>query len=697
MKLTRSELSANESREPPVFDQVWADLQRLIGDGITITTLSLQKPNSFRLVNGEINVTMTKGMGRLPREWVEAVWNRLAVGPLTEDHLPQSHGFLASVVLALFAELPYVDYTISPRATLFLRSHVFKNAELSTTFGVSPQGGIRYTGEAKNPRLIVFVTTAARESKHDHPYQDRWENGVLHYTGEGLNGDQKMGRGNLALNSSAEVDAPVFGFEKMAPDKYAYLGRFRVLGVDEEEQVDTSGSRRRVFVFRLQPNDNVSTGGASRGISQSASDHFDEDQDGTPVLIGSSERLEATLLSERTFPVAPLPRSWNWQEQMDQLIAQIAATGFVFEPWQIAAYVTALRTKPFVILAGISGTGKSRLPQLVAQACGYNCEIIPVRPDWTDSSDLLGYTDLQGRFRPGRLLELARQAGQGPDAGVVAVLDEMNLARVEHYFAEVLSRIEDRSVRAGGWRCKPLLSGLPREVHKNSERSPYADVCLPPNMAIVGTVNMDESTHGFSRKVLDRAFTLELSDVELDTWGGRVDAPQPALDWPAAAMIPHVMTLADAVNLSERDRESVTQVVRELQRLNDTLRVAQLQVGYRVRDEIALFVLNAGEVNESFVTRSGERVDPLDLAVSMKVLPRVIGGSGAIRRVLTGLLAWALARESLSDSDVDDLVREWQDAGRPARLSSKAHPLCAARVCLMLERLADDGFTSYWL
>src|SRR5690606_38464581 len=68
------------------------------------------------------------------------------------------------------------------------------------------------------------------------------------------------------------------------------------------------------------------------------------------------------FLGARKYKTSPLPAGWNWREQMQALIARVLDTGIFFEPWEIAAYVTALRTKPFVILAGISGTGKSKLP-----------------------------------------------------------------------------------------------------------------------------------------------------------------------------------------------------------------------------------------------------------------------------------------------------------------------------------------------
>ncbi len=97
-----------------------------------------------------------------------------------------------------------------------------------------------------------------------------------------------------------------------------------------------------------------------------------------------------------------------------------------------------------MILAGISGTGKSKLPDLVSKLTSGKCERVSVRPDWTDSSEVLGYVDLNDRFRPGRVLQQAKEAASDPSQFHVCLIDEMNLARVEHYFAEVLSAIEDR-------------------------------------------------------------------------------------------------------------------------------------------------------------------------------------------------------------------------------------------------------------
>ncbi len=380
-------------------------------------------------------------------------------------------------------------------------------------------------------------------------------------------------------------------------------------------------------------------------------------------------------------------------QAMAALLAYLDARGFVYEPWQVAAFVAALRTKPFVILAGVTGTGKSKLPVLVAEATGADAALVPVRPDWTDSSDVLGYVDLQGRFRPGVLLQQARAAAEAPHRYHLAVLDEMNVARVEHYFAEVLSRIEARRPAGGGYASPPLLAlDLPPEA------AAWGRVGLPPNLALVGTVNMDESAHAFSRKVLDRAFTLELAEVDLTRWQARSERPVPEPGcWPAGVWQPRGLRLSE-VALTEAERERVEAVVAELEAANVFLAPAQLHVAYRTRDEAALFVLHATEIADAFRTRTGAPVDPLDLALHMKVLPRLMGGSRPVWQAVQGLLGRAVTGAGIrTDDEARAVLDVWDEAGQPAALPEARFPRTAARLCLMMSRLLADGFTSYWV
>lgn len=396
--------------------------------------------------------------------------------------------------------------------------------------------------------------------------------------------------------------------------------------------------------------------------------------------------------AEVTRPQAP----FDLQDAMEELISRIQLNGYVFEPWQVGQYVTALRTKPFVILAGVSGTGKSTLPRLVAEGTGGCSELIPVRPDWSDSSEILGYTDLHGTFRPGPLLTTARSAEDNGGRLHTLVIDEMNLARVEHYFAEVLSRIEDRRVQpGGGYGSPPLL-----ETGSSHLDHPWSSVRIPPNLAIVGTVNMDESTHGFSRKVLDRAFTIELSDVSLEMHQSKGPAgsdtePTP---WPVEAWWPRAARLGEPWERTKEDEQTISEVVSVLSELNGFLSAAQLQVAYRVRDEIALFVIHAKDISSTFRTSSGQSVAPLDLALQMKILPRITGGSGAVQRALLGLLGWAKTGSGFSDtSEAREITEAWISRNRPSRIEEARFPGLAARCALMWERLQSEGYTSYWL
>ena len=359
----------------------------------------------------------------------------------------------------------------------------------------------------------------------------------------------------------------------------------------------------------------------------------------------------------------------------ERLVAAVEARGFVYEPFEVAAYVTALRTKPFVLLAGPTGVGKSRLPALVADATGGVAHLVPVRPDWTDPAETLGYTDLAGRFRPGALLRVARDAMDDAARVHTLVLDEMNLGRPEHFLAEILSRMEAREPVPGGFASPPLLT----------ERLGPADAAwqrthLPPNLALVGTVNVDESAHAFSAKVLDRAFVLTLAAHDLSAWErGAEPVAAPAEAWPAEAWRPRAVRLGALADLTAPERAEVERAVATVA---DAARIlGPLGPGYRARDEVALFALHALGTPGTFRTRAGAAVDPLDVALDAKLLPRLDGG--ASREAAEALLAWAASQ------DARTAVETWTAAGRPARLPGARFPLVAARLAALV---AADAF-----
>ncbi|TWU19913.1 MrcB family domain-containing protein [Allorhodopirellula heiligendammensis] len=124
---------------------------------------------------------------------------------------------------------------------------------------------------------------------------------------------------------------------------------------------------------------------------------------------------------------------------------------------------------------------------------------------------------------------------------------------------------------------------------------------------------------------------------------------------------------------------------------------SKLQVGYRTRDEVILFLLNSEKMKDSFRTRDGKQVDPLDLALMMKVLPRLVGGSNAIRRTMIGLLGLAHGQSMNESEDAETAVKSWADADRPDAIEGATFPRTASRLCLMWERLSSEGYTSFWL
>jgi 5-methylcytosine-specific restriction protein B len=353
-------------------------------------------------------------------------------------------------------------------------------------------------------------------------------------------------------------------------------------------------------------------------------------------------------------------------EIVDHVIATLQAEGLHFTHEQVADFYLCLKTKPFVLLAGISGTGKTLLPRRFAKACGFTPDLISVRPDWSDPSDLLGYRNLQGQYVPGALIPPLIRAWQYTENPVFVILDEMNLARVEHYFADVLSVLETRERLDGVVRTTPLLR-LDPEVDVLGDpaltgalRALLAGhsgaLGIPPNLTFIGTVNMDESTHPFSKKVLDRAMTMEFTEVDLSLPPGAGQAP-------TARTIASETLAADVLSLAEIwSADGFREALATLSAINEVLKLRSLHVGYRVRDELCIYLHNS--------RRAGllDETTALDLAIHHKVLPRVQGGD-EVEEILSRLLALCEARS---------LTR------------------CCAKLKEMQERLKDSSYTSFW-
>lgn len=385
-------------------------------------------------------------------------------------------------------------------------------------------------------------------------------------------------------------------------------------------------------------------------------------------------------------------------ESVSELISHIKTYivqhGFTYPELMIENFFLSLKTRPFVILAGVSGTGKTKLVRLFAEAVGAteaNGQFaqIPVRPDWSEPSDLLGYTDLSGTFRAGPLTKVLWEASQPANQHkpYFICLDEMNLARVEHYFSDLLSILETKR-----WANGQIITDtvLPPHLLSGQDAEKYGHLIVPENVYIIGTVNMDETTYPFSKKVLDRANTIEFHDVDLlrfpSSWDEQI-SPQP-LPVSNSPFRSQFLTIRDAMGeyleLIRRTTEQLVQVNRMLENIH-------AHIGYRIRDTICFYMI----YNQQFGLM--EEHQAFDFQLLQKILPRIQGSSMAVKRCLIELLLYAIGERGSSNDylvDATDLIQAWERLDQEKRA---LYPQSARKIATMLRRLEEDGFTSFWL
>ncbi len=351
----------------------------------------------------------------------------------------------------------------------------------------------------------------------------------------------------------------------------------------------------------------------------------------------------------------------------------IKSHGFYYSKEDLNNFYLSLRSKPFVIISGISGTGKTKIVELFANSVGATedngqFKMIPVRPDWSDSSDLLGYLSLQEEYKKGPLAELIEHAMNYPDLPHFALLDEMNLARVEYYFSDVLSVMESRKKGLDG---KVVSSNLVDPILYQKEalgESVGGPLRLTNNLYIIGTVNMDETTHPFSKKVLDRANTIEFNQIELSHF----DFLKGVTEKEPAKVISNDNIEASYIHLIDvftKHQEMVEEISKDIEAINIPLSKINAQVGYRVRDEICFYMVHNKEAN--LLSEN----EALDFCYMQKILPRISGGQ-EVEVVLNSLKA---------------LWTEQTVEGQ-----KQTYPRSYAKVEEMKERL-KDGFTSFWI
>ena len=366
-------------------------------------------------------------------------------------------------------------------------------------------------------------------------------------------------------------------------------------------------------------------------------------------------------------------------------------------------YLTALRTKPFMLLAGISGTGKSRIVREMAKACWKegdpeygknhpkNFCMVQVKPNWHDSSELIGYVSrLNGeKFVVGPFLRFLAAAIKEPEVPYFLCLDEMNLAPVEQYFAEYLSVIESRKLNPDGTiTTDPIIEYENTDAYGSlidqlfdtpEERKAYKTdeggkrLTIPQNLFVVGTVNMDETTFSFSRKVLDRAMTIEMNEVDLH--GGLEKDAGNDIGYIGNCIIGDA---AEGCDIYEDNRELCDQVLAYLAQVNAILEGTPFKIAYRTRNEFLMYA-----VNRKALAPDSQLWQTLDEMTSMKILSRIEGDEERTKKVLDSLKA--LVEEQI-------VAQMPADAGETPALQS----ISATKIDEMLAKLKATGFTSYW-
>lgn len=381
-------------------------------------------------------------------------------------------------------------------------------------------------------------------------------------------------------------------------------------------------------------------------------------------------------------------------------------------------YITAIKSKPFLLLAGISGTGKSRIVRELARSCWdadseeykaqkpRNFEMIQVKPNWHDSTELLGYVSrIDGeRFIVGPFLKFMVRAMQEPGVPYFLCLDEMNLAPVEQYFAEYLSVIESRKLSEdGAVETDPIIDfeestaywSLINQLFSEEDGKEYKKgdgkkLTIPQNLIVVGTVNMDETTFSFSRKVLDRAMTIEMNEVDL--MSGLKNKYEPIGKQSIETLVGNAV---EGVDVYDRYQDVCDICLKYLSEVNAVLDGTPFKVAYRTRNEVLLYVVNNLPYNqrEEGETLSQEYViaKALDEITNMKILSRIEGDESKVSKNFLDTLLETIKKELSLISGLQFGAEAKQTEEERIEKS-----ISVAKLEEMTKKLNASGYTSYW-
>jgi len=357
-------------------------------------------------------------------------------------------------------------------------------------------------------------------------------------------------------------------------------------------------------------------------------------------------------------------------------------------------FITSILAKPFVILTGNSGTGKTRIAVQIAEYMSVmdekkkrNWELVPVGADWTDNTKILGFynpfgNDGEGVYQKTKILELIERANDHPEVPYFLILDEMNLSHVERYFSDFLSHMETKG--------NPfILDGYDSE---NSENKP---IYFPENLFIIGTVNIDETTYMFSPKVLDRANVIEFkpdskSVLNLFIAESVSNDVQPANDGTAEAFL----KLKKEIYTGNKNFEININIVRDIfQQVYSVTEKCGFEFAYRTVKEISRYISASFEISDMDADAFNRDVliSSIDEQLLQKVLPKIHGNRKEIGNMLSELKSLCSnIEETLTKNDIH-LDEEEKNILR----SHNQLPLSLSKITAMEGKLANVQFASF--
>ena len=353
------------------------------------------------------------------------------------------------------------------------------------------------------------------------------------------------------------------------------------------------------------------------------------------------------------------------------IVSSLLSTGLIYSKPLIKRLAYSLMAKPFVIISGLAGSGKTQLALAFAKCLSENIEeqvcTVSIGADWTNREPLLGYPNA---LQPGKyekpesgVLQLLMRANEDPDKPYFLILDEMNLSVVERYFADFLSAMES------GEKIK-LWDGNEKEEDEN--KYVPAEIHLPKNVFIIGTINVDETTYMFSPKVLDRANVIEfkIADDEMEHYlGETVKIEMRKAETACADMALDFVNKAQSqVAKDDKQKDVLLSFFKELKKVN-------AEFGYRTVNEISRYL--------HFADGEMENDETIDTAILQKLLPKLHGSRKKLVPVLTSLWQLCLNNGITKEIDAEFSATDFK------------YPESAEKIQRMYNAVVDNGFTSF--